>query len=113
MTDKTLQLICDNIAVGRENATSSKQLQQISGLSERELRKAIEQLRRSECVILSNSKGYFFPENQAELRSFVKQEKSRALSILRTLKPAKKRLKEWELASEFEGNIYTGDIHNG
>lgn len=105
MTDKILQLICDNIATGRENATSSKHLQKISGLCERDLRKAIEQLRRSKVVILSNSNGYFYPETQAELRSFVKQEKSRALSILRTLMPAKKRLEEWELASEFEGNI--------
>ena len=111
MTDKTLQLICDNIAIGRENATSSKRLQQISGLCERDLRKAIEHLRRSECVILSNSKGYFFPENQAELRNFVKQEKSRALSILRTLKPAEKCLKEWELAGSFY--IKIGSDYNG
>lgn len=90
-------LIWENIGTGRENATSSERLQQISGLCERDLRKTIEQLRRSGRVIISAvDGGYYKPANTAELKRFIHKENSRALSVLTTLKSAKQLLKEWD-----------------
>lgn len=68
MNKELLQLIADNISTGIDNATPSKYLRRISGLTERELRKCIEQMRRSGCVIISApSGGYFKPEKLEEV----------------------------------------------
>ena len=97
MASTTSLLIWENIGTGRENATSSERLQQISGLCERDLRKTIEQLRRSGRVIISAvDGGYYKPANAAELKRFIHKENSRALSVLTTLKSAKQLLKEWD-----------------
>lgn len=101
MTNTTSQLIYDNIGTGKENATSSKRLQQLSGLCERDLRKTIEHLRRSGYVIISAvDGGYYKPANTAELKRFIHKENSRALSVLTTLKSARKLLKEWDGESD-------------
>ena len=92
-------LIWENIGTGRENATSSERLQQISGLCERDLRKTIEQLRRSGRVIISAvDGGYYKPANTAELKRFIHKEKTFTMfiSVLTTLKSAKQLLKEWD-----------------
>ena len=96
MASTTSLLIWENIGTGRENTTSSERLQQLSGLSERDLRKTIEQLRRSGRVIISAvDGGYYKPANTAELKRFIHKENSRALSVLKTLKSARKLLHEW------------------
>lgn len=97
MANINSQLIYDNIGTGKENATSSKRLQQLSGLSERDLRKTIERLRRSGYVIISAvDGGYYKPANTAEIERFIHKERSRALSVLFTLKSARKLLKDWD-----------------
>lgn len=101
MTNINSQLIYDNIGTGKENATSSKHLQQLSGLCERDLRKAIERLRRSGCVIISAvDGGYYKPANIIELKQFIHKENSRALSVLTTLKSARTLLKDWDGESD-------------
>lgn len=98
-----IQAIYKTLKAGEENAITSKKLRATFHLSERELRQNIEALRRSGLVILSSPKGYYLAETIDELQRFVKQERSRALSILKTLKPAVDKLKEDELSSEFGG----------
>lgn len=98
-----LQVIYDALKEGEENATTSKTLCAAFHLSERELRQNIESLRRSGLVILSSTKGYYLAGTIDELRRFVKQERSRALSVLRILKPAVDKLKEDESSNGFGG----------
>lgn len=97
------QAIYDALKEGEENAVASKKLCAVFHLSERELRQNIEALRRSGLVILSSTKGYYLAGTIDELRRFVKRERSRALSVLRNLKPAVDKLKEDELSNEFGG----------
>lgn len=81
------------IGAGEENAIHLSELVSITGLHNRELRKRIEQLRRSGTVIISSKKGYFRPLDNSEVSRYIKQEERRARSIFRTLKAARKLLK--------------------
>ena len=81
--------ILSAIGEGQENAVHLSELIRISGMTDRELRKTIEYIRRQGIVILSGNSGYYFPADEAELKAFVRQEEHRARSILVTLRPAK------------------------
>ncbi len=81
------------IGAGEENAIHLSELVSITSLHNRELRKRIEQLRRSGTVIISSKKGYFRPLDNSEVGRYIKQEERRARSIFRTLKAARKLLK--------------------
>ena len=77
--------------IGSDNAISRKKLlKKIPGLSDRQMRIAIYQLRNDGCLICSRGGrggGYWMAENAAELLEFVDRElKSRAYDMLRTAK---------------------------
>ena len=84
--------ILSAIGEGQENAVHLSELIRISGMTDRELRKTIEYLRRQGVVIISGNSGYYFPADETELKAFVRQEEHRAKSILVTLRPAKRYL---------------------
>lgn len=81
--------ILSAIGGGEDNAVSSTALQAVTGLTDRELRKAIEHLRRAGHVIASCDRGYFIPETLAEVRAHILKESRRARSIFFTLRSAK------------------------
>lgn len=87
-------------AIGRgvDAATPSRELQAITGLSERELRKHIETLRRRGHVIISSNAGYFFPETLEEVQTYINKESHRARSVFYTLRSAR------ELAKQLQDN---------
>ena len=85
-------LILSAIGEGQENAVHLSELIRISGMTDRELRKTIEYLRRQGIVILSGNSGYYFPADEAELKAFVRREEHRERSIIVTLRPAKRYL---------------------
>jgi biotin operon repressor len=113
MSKNVSQLILDSIGVGEDNATHSKRLIDISGLTERELRKVIEQLRRSGTVIISSNKGYYLPETVDELQHYINKESKRAKSIFYTLKTAKVLEKTMLNRSQHIGTLESEDIDNG
>lgn len=87
----------DMIPVGRENAVSRAQLCIKTGMTDRQMRREIHQLRRDHCILnVQDGNGYFRPteKDAALVRRFVLQEKSRALSGLWASKGAKEWLKE-------------------
>ena len=84
--------ILSAIGEGQENAVHLSELIRISGITDRELRKTIEYIRRQGIVILSGNSGYYFPADEAELKAFVRREEHRAKSIIVTLRPAKRYL---------------------
>ena len=96
MNDRTFQLI----PVGYENRVSTEQLVIIAGFkSPRLLQKHIELLRNSGAVIASTCRdggGYYRPQTVPELQSYVNTCESRAKNTLRSLKSARKMLRELE-----------------
>lgn len=87
------------IGKGEEAATPSRELQAITGLSERELRKLIETLRRKGHVIISSNAGYFFPETLEEIQTFINKESHRARSVFYTLRSARELAKQMQEGS--------------
>ena len=81
------------IGTGEQNAIHLKEIIKLTKISNRLVRKYIEDLRRSGAVIIANDNGYFFPGTDAEIKKYIKQEESRAKSIFFTLKSARRYLK--------------------
>lgn len=92
--------ILNNIGSGEENAIHLNDLRIKTDLQDRELRKCIEDLRRSGTVIISSPKGYFKPKNRSEVDRYIKQETHRAKSIFFTLKHARELNKTFEEVGE-------------
>ena len=93
--------IVEYIPTGINNAISRKNLCKATGMSDRIVRRLVEEARR-ETIIISNNDGsgyWIYPENPTErekelLCRFVKQQESRAKSIFYALYPARQRMKE-------------------
>lgn len=96
---KTINIV-DYIPEGSERAISRKELCQLTGLTDRNVRNLIEAARR-ETIIISNNDGsgyWLYPEDPTEhekqmLYKFVKQQESRAKSIFYALRPARQLTK--------------------
>ena len=86
------QNVLDNIGYGY--TITREELCDITGLSDRQVRKIIEDLRR-EYVILNdqNGWGYYKSHNALKILKYYRQELARAMSILRRLKPMRALLK--------------------
>lgn len=80
---------------GEENAVPCKALEVLTGLSGREVKRCIEDLRRRGTVICSSNRGYFYPERLHELQCFIRRELRRAYSIRRTLESAEALFDKW------------------
>ena len=87
--------IVDYIPFGEENAVERFELMDKIMKPDREIRRMIEDARRSGVIILnlSNGKGYFRPDKKEEILRYIRQEEARARSIHRNLKAAKKALR--------------------
>ena len=83
---------------GRENAMTTKQLLAITGIRYvADLQRLIERERAVEALILSRcspGRGYFFPASRNEIVKYERMLKRRALSTLRTLRAARRVLRE-------------------
>lgn len=88
----------DYIGYGAEAGITLSELVKVSGCTEREVRRDIEQARcEGEFIInMQNSTGYFRTSDLDELKNFWKQEHSRALAIHRRNHHIYKKLKEAE-----------------
>lgn len=87
----------DLIPFGKENAVRRKTLAVRTGMSDRDVRLRIKELRREYVILnIQDGSGYFRPtENEREMvERYQKQEESRAKSIFWTLKPVREFLNE-------------------
>lgn len=89
---------------GEENAIHTYELQAITNLGSRELRKIVETLRRSGCVICSTNAGYFKPASIDELRRHIARQDKLSRSVQFTLQTARQLEREWRLRDEFAPN---------
>ena len=81
---------------GKENAVTRMALRLVTGLSDRKVRQEIEEARAEGAIICNDQdgKGYYLPENNDEIYRMYKQDRHRALSILRRQKTMRKTLKD-------------------
>lgn len=74
--------IKDFLLTGAKNAISRRHLRQLTSLSDRELRRRIQEARLAGCPILSdNASGYFLPSDEEEKQRFIRSMRSRAREI--------------------------------
>lgn len=77
--------IADLLLPGRENAIPRRDLEAITGLDGRTIRRTIEQERRRGTLIISDNRhGYFLADDPAEAQRFARSMRHRAGEILRT-----------------------------
>lgn len=89
--------IVEFIPYGMENAVSQQDLCEVTHLSKREVRQAVENARRKNAPICSsctgNHTGYYLPTNKRECEVYLHMQKSRIHSARATMKPVKQAMK--------------------
>ena len=74
--------IKDFLLAGAENAVPRRHLRQLTGLSDRDLRRRIQEERLAGIPILSdNASGYFLPSDEEEKQRFIRSMRSRSQEI--------------------------------
>lgn len=74
--------ISDFLLCGQENAVPRRYLRQLTGFSDRELRRRIQDERLAGVPILSdNQSGYYLPADEGERTRFIRSMRGRALEI--------------------------------
>jgi len=71
---------------GQANAISRQALKELTGLSDRRIRRDIQELRNKGIPIIStsDSKGYYLAESNEEVRHYIAETRSRAMKLLNT-----------------------------
>lgn len=92
--------IVEALGTGEDNALSLEEMCTVSGLPERDTRLVIEALRRNGAIICSSNKGYFYPADICELRSYIHREQARSNSIAANISAAVKMLAELEVGGD-------------
>lgn len=90
---KNMQMIIDLIPFGHENAVSRERLCYRSGLSDREVRRAIGELNEDGNVILNRGEGYFRYDAETDryyLEHYLAVEKGRIRTLNRKLRKMRK-----------------------
>lgn len=75
--------ISDFLLQGETQAVTRQHLEQITGLTGREVQRAVQAARLKGTPILSSGSGFFLPETEAEKARFVRSMRHRAAEISR------------------------------
>lgn len=96
-TTKLEKTIINLIPKGEDNRITSTEIKKLIGLNGATIRKCINQMRANFIPIASDSRGYFFAENQQELDHTIAQINSRIHNMIKAregLKKAQKLMEE-------------------
>lgn len=95
MASPTYELLSELIPFGRENAIPRRDLAEKLSMSDREMRRMIEQARYEGLFVMNDQSGvgYYRTMDLAELKRQYDQDTSRALKILARRKPIRDTLK--------------------
>lgn len=91
-----LKEISNMIPTGADDGLPMSDLSNITGLTERDIRKCIEQLRRSGEVICSGVTGYYRPADVFELREYINRMTARAETTFLCLQGARALLRQFD-----------------
>lgn len=87
MSDRN-EIVLDAIPYGKENAVTRVYLAARTGLPDRQVRKAIEEIRRSHIILNDqDGKGYYRSWDLDDIERFYRQERARALAVLARMRP--------------------------
>lgn len=93
MSDRN-EIVLDAIPFGKDNAVTREDLEARTGLPDRQVRKAIEEIRRSHIILNDqDGKGYYRSYDLDDIERFYRQERARALSVLYRMKPMRQILR--------------------
>lgn len=93
MSDRN-EIVLDAIPFGRDRAISRKDLAAKTGLPDRAVRKAIEEIRRTHIVLNDqNGEGYYRSYDLGDIERNYRQERARALAVLYRLRPMRELLR--------------------
>ena len=92
--EDTTARIVSLIPKGKDNAISRAWLIWALDTSDRQVRKMIAQAREDGYLIINTGKGYYIPDDVADLIRFYRRERKRAISIFVGLKNTRAQLKE-------------------
>ena len=82
------EIVLDAIPFGKEKAVTREYLTAKTGLPDRQVRKAIEEIRRNHIVLNDqDGKGYYRSYDLDDIERFYRQERARALAVLYRMKP--------------------------
>lgn len=82
------EIVLDAIPFGKENAVTREYLTAKTGLPDRQVRKAIEEIRRNHIVLNDqDGKGYYRSYDLDDIERFYRQERARALAVLYRMRP--------------------------
>ena len=91
-----LKEILNLIPTGAGDGLPMCDLSKITGLTERDIRKCIERLRRNGEVICSGVTGYYRPADVSELREYINRMTARAETTFLCLQGARALLRQFE-----------------
>ena len=93
-SSKEVSNVYDYIKFGKESAKTSEEISAKLNLTPRRVRACIAELRKDLIIINDqDGKGYYRPTGTAEALRWYAQEYSRAMSLLKRLKPTRRLLK--------------------
>ena len=98
-----LKEISKLIPTGADDGLPMHDLSNIAGLTERDIRKCIETLRRNGEVICSGVTGYYRPADVFELREYVNRMTARAETTFLCLQGARALLRQFDGQMTMEG----------
>jgi hypothetical protein len=77
-----------HIKIGKDNAITRSELCRLTGLSDRRMRRQIEELQFQghRIINMSDGLGYYFPQTDAEFYRYTKQEYSRIFKELKKIR---------------------------
>lgn len=80
------QLVINHIPIGRDKPVSKDTLRALTGFSEREIRRAVEEARRNGVMIVSSArrKGYYIADDPEDWDGFLKELKGRIKTTIET-----------------------------
>ena len=96
-TNNTYSLVLSHFRKGRENGIHLQELEKITRLDNRTLRKVIESIRRSGVCVCSDENGYYLPANADELERYIKRVNKTARSTFFTLQTARNELEKIQI----------------
>lgn len=96
-TNNTYSLVLSHFRKGRENGIHLQELEKITRLDNRTLRKVIEAIRRNGVCVCSDENGYYLPANADELERYIKRVNKTARSTFFTLQTARNELEKIQI----------------
>lgn len=88
------EVVLSNIPFRKDRAVTRERLVRLTGIGDRQVRRAIEELRRSYVIINDqDGRGYYRSGDLNDISRAYYQERARALAVLRRLKPMRELLK--------------------